>query len=84
MRRLDCSLTSICRSGMTAMEEQPITPEGTMGPRWMRGAFLASDHTMEQRGHRGDARAQAPDSDAITVAAAPPPAFRTITSGHRA
>ncbi len=34
----------------------------------MSAAFLASDHTMEQRGHWSDARARAPDSDVITVA----------------
>ncbi len=40
-----------------------------MDTEWMSAALRASDHTMKQPGHRSDARAQAPDSDAITVAA---------------
>ncbi len=39
-----------------------------MDAEWMIPAFLVIDHTMEQLGHRSDARAQAPDSDVITVA----------------
>ncbi len=35
----------------------------------MRAALLTNDHTMEQSYHRINARAQAPDSEAITVAA---------------
>ncbi len=39
-----------------------------MDAEWMIAAFLVIDHTMEQLGHRSDARVQAPDSDVITVA----------------
>ncbi len=39
-----------------------------MDVEWMRAAFLVIDHTMEQLGQRSDARAQAPDSEVITVA----------------
>ncbi len=39
-----------------------------MDAKWMIAAFLVIDHTMEQLGQRSDARAQAPDSDVITVA----------------
>ncbi len=39
-----------------------------MDAEWMRAALLVIDHTMEQRGHRSDARARVPDSDVITVA----------------
>ncbi len=39
-----------------------------MDAEWIITAFLVIDHTMEQLGHRSDVRAQAPDSDVITVA----------------
>ncbi len=39
-----------------------------MDAEWMRAAFLVIDHTMEQVGHRSDARAQAPDADVSAVA----------------
>ncbi len=39
-----------------------------MDSEWMIPAVLASVHTMDRPGHRSDARAQAPDSDVITVA----------------
>ncbi len=55
-----------------------------MDVEWMIAAFLVIDHTMEQLGHRSDARAQAPDSDVITVPLSPRTASRTITNGHRA
>ncbi len=39
-----------------------------MDAEWMIAALLVIDHTMGQLGHRSDARAQAPDSEVITVA----------------
>ncbi len=53
---LDCSLTSISRSDNDRNRHISITPEDTMDAAWMRAAFLVFEHTMEQHGHRSDAR----------------------------
>ncbi len=51
-----------------------------MDAEWMRAALLMIDHTMEQPGHRSDARAHAPDSDVITVPLSAQTTSKTITS----
>ncbi len=52
-----------------------------MDAEWMSAAFLVIDHTMEQRGHRSDARAQEPDQTRSPSPWSPRTTSRTITTG---